>query len=418
MTSAESLDVWYRRTGSNGRLVGRLHRDDAGRIGFEYTPQWLRDGFAISSSLTLADGPFPASGGAAHRFFANLLPEGEARERIVRMLRIANTDFNLLRAIGGECAGAIALTPLESPPVAEGVNEYRPIPGDELADLAAWRGYVDSDPSREHPRLSLAGAQHKCPVLLRGGRYYLPVRDAPSSHILKFEVADFRNVPAYETFTTALARAVGLEAVDVELREARGRRFVEVARFDRVMDPGGIERLHQEDFCQALGFGPERKYEADGGPSLADCVRLLRDTVADPVIDIERLLRWQAFNWLAGNSDGHAKNLALLYTGRTIRLAPFYDLVCTRAVARIDRRLAMAVGGETDPGQVTSSHWQALAGECGVRSRYLLRLVQAMAERLVDNLSSVRTAFERRYGPTPALQRIENVVDRQCRRAG
>ena len=418
MTSAERLDVWYRRTGSNGQLVGRLHRDDVGRIGFEYTPQWLPDGFAISSSLPLADGSFPASSGKAHRFFANLLPEGEARERIVRMLRIANTDFDLLRAIGGECAGALALTSLESPPVAEGGNEYRPIPDDELAGLAARRGYVHSDPSRERPRLSLAGAQHKCPVLLRGGRYYLPVRDAPSSHILKFEVADVRNVPAYETFTTALARAVGLGAVDVELREVRGRRYVEVARFDRVMDPGGIRRLHQEDFCQALGFSPERKYEADGGPSLADCVRLLRDTVADPVIDIERLMTWQAFNWLAGNSDGHAKNLALLYTGRTIRLAPFYDLVCTRAVARIDRRLAMAIGGETDPGQITSSYWRALAGECGVRPSYLQKLVEAMAERIVDNLSPVRSAFERRYGATPTLQRIVNVVVRQCRRAG
>ena len=255
-------------------------------------------------------------------------------------------------------------------------------------------------------------------VLLRGGRYYLPVRDAPSSHILKFEVADFRNVPVYETFTTALARAVGLEAVDVELREARGRLYVEVARFDRVEESGGIRRLHQEDFCQALEFGRERKYEADGGPSLADCVRLLRDTVADPVIDIERLMTWQAFNWLAGNSDGHAKNLALLYTGRTIRLAPFYDLVCTRAVARIDRRLAMAIGGETDPGQITSSHWRALAVECGVRSSYLQKLVEAMAERIVDNLSPVRSAFERRYGATPTLQRIVNVVVRQCRRAG
>ena len=79
------------------------------------------------------------------------------------------------------------------------------------------------------------------------------------------------------------------------------------------------------------------------------------------MIDIERLLSWQAFNWLAGNSDGHAKNLALLYTGRTIQLAPFYDLVCTRAIARLDRRLAMGIGGETDPGKITSSHWDALA---------------------------------------------------------
>ena len=175
-------------------------------------------------------------------------------------------------------------------------------------------------------------------------------------------------------------------------------------------------RLHQEDYCQALGFGHERKYEADGGPSIADCVRLLRDTVADPVIDIERLMNWQAFNWLAGNSDGHAKNLALLHSGRTIRLAPFYDLVCTRAIARVDRRLAMGIGGEADPGKISAPHWEALAGECGIRPRFLQRLVLVLAERILQSLPLVRSEFECRYGPWPALQRIESVVARQCRR--
>ena len=81
-----------------------------------------------------------------------------------------------------------------------------------------------------------------------------------------------------ETFTTALAKAVGVAAVDVQLHEIRGRHYVEITRFDRVAESGDIQRLHQEDFCQALGFGPDRKYEADGGPSLADCVGLFART--------------------------------------------------------------------------------------------------------------------------------------------
>lgn len=418
MSSVETLHVWYRPRESSARLVGRLHRDAVGRIGFEYSPEWRRDGFAISCSLPLEHGRPTAGDDAARRFFANLLPEGEARERVVRTLRIPNTDFDLLRALGGECAGALALSTSESTPLARAVGRYRALSEDELANLAARRGYVPADKWGGRPRLSLAGAQHKCPVLVRGGACFLPVDDAPSTHILKFEVADFRSVPAYETFTTALAKAVGLEVADVELRSAGGRHFVEITRFDRVVESdGSVVRLHQEDFCQALGFGHERKYEADGGPSLADCVRLLRDTVADPVIDIERLMGWQAFNWLAGNSDGHAKNLALLHAGRTIRLAPFYDLVCTRAIARLDRRLAMGMGGETDPGRISASHWEALAAECGIRPRFLQRLVEGLADRILDNLAPVRSDFESRYGPWPALQRIESVVVRQCRRA-
>ena len=415
VSSVETLHVWYRPGGSTAWLVGRLDRDAVGRMRFEYSAEWRRDGFAISCSL-----PLEASAGddAAHRFFANLLPEGEARERVVRTLRIPDTDFDLLRALGGECAGALALGTSGSPSVANVVGRYRALSEAELAELAARRGYVPADKSGERPRLSLAGAQHKCPVRVQEGTYLLPVNEAPSTHILKFEIADFRNVPAYETFTTALARAVGLEVADVELRTAGGRHFVEIARFDRVLrSDDRVVRLHQEDFCQALGLGHERKYEADGGPSLADCVRVLRDTVADPVIDIERLMNWQAFNWLAGNSDGHAKNLALLHSGRTIRLAPFYDLVCTRAIARVDRRLAMAIGGETDPGKISASHWQALAGECGIRPRFLQRLVHALADRILHNLQPVRSEFERRYGTWSALQRVEDVVARQCRRA-
>ena len=98
------------------------------------------------------------------------------------------------------------------------------------------------------------------------------------------------------------------------------------------------------------------------------------------MIDIERLMAWQAFNWLAGNADGHAKNLALLHSGRTIRLAPFYDLVCTRAIPRVDRRLAMGIGGETDPGNISgASHWQATGrgaasdpDSCNIWSKRLL----------------------------------------------
>ena len=398
MEDADRLQVWYREAARLQRM-GELHRDDLGRIGFAYDAGWRREGFPISCSLPLGGKAFPSTDGVAHRFFANLLPEGDVRSQIVRLVRVANTDFDLLRAIGGECAGAFALTAPGSPPAVAGAGRYRELGEEELASLASRRGLANRDQSGRWPRLSLAGAQHKCPVLLRDDRYLVPVDDAASSHILKFEVADLANIPVYEAFTTALARAVGLAVADVRLRTVDGRRYTEVVRFDRLVgDDGNVRRLHQEDFCQALGFGHERKYEADGGPGLAVCAELLREHAAEPPIDIERLITWQAFNWLAGNSDGHTKNLALLYSGGTIRLSPFYDLVCTRAVAHIDHRLAFAVGGEFDPGQITASHWQACAAECGIRTDRVHRLVRTMARRLLEALGPCRNAFEHRYG--------------------
>jgi serine/threonine-protein kinase HipA len=133
---------------------------------------------------------------------------------------------------------------------------------------------------------------------------------------------------------------------------------------------------------------------------------------------VQHLLRWQIFNVLAGNSDGHAKNLSLLHlTDDATRLAPFYDLMCTRAIERIDYHLAFDVGGERNPSVITSAHWEALARACDVRPRFLGNLVRETATSLQEMLGPVREAFEARYGAYTALQRIEKVITTQCRRS-
>jgi serine/threonine-protein kinase HipA len=414
MSDADTLNVWHEL-----RQVGQLWRNAAGSIGFRYDPEWIAGGgFAVSRSLPRAAGEFAPEEGVAQRWFANLLPEGLLRERIVRDLKLPNTDFELLRAIGGECAGALSILPVTQRPSAG--REYHPLTDKGLADLAARRGQIYAAwPADERPRLSLAGAQDKCPVLRREDRYFLPKGEAPSSHILKFELADYRHLPAYETFTTSLAAAIGLPVVDIVLRTIGRTRYAEVARYDRLRDDrGDIRRLHQEDFCQALGYGHEKKYQEHGGPSFAQCYQLVQEISSEPAIDVQHLLRWQIFNVLAGNSDGHAKNLSLLHLpDGTTRLAPFYDLVCTRAIERVDFHLALDVGGERNPGVITAAHWEALADACDVRPQFLSKLLGETVIALRENLVPVREAFETRFGAYPALQRVERVVTTQCRRS-
>ena len=414
MSDPDALNVW------NGhRLAGRLRRDSFGHIGFRYDPDWLSGGgFAISQTLPLGAGEFTAEQGVAHRFFANLLPEGGFRERIVRDLKISDTDLNLLRAIGGECAGALSVLPVGRKPLTQ--HSYHPINDEELADLVSQRRQPYSWSGDKRPRFSLAGAQNKFPILMREGKYLLPQEESPSSHILKFEIAEYRNVPAYETFTTLLAKAVGLPVVNIQLRSANSIHYTITERYDRFLsDEGEVLRAHQEDFCQALGYGHERKYQEDGGPSFAQCFGMLRDTSSDPATDLPHLLRWQIFNVLAGNSDGHAKNLSLLYKDNgEVRLAPFYDLVCTRAIERIDHHLALSVGNERNPGVIIKRHWEDMARQCDIRPQYLLNLVEEVATRLLESLASTRALFEDEFGEYPALQRIEPVVIKQCKQIG
>ncbi len=412
MSDPDTLNVW------NGqRLVGRLRRNTFGQMGFRYDPDWLSGGgFAISRTIPLVPGEFTAEAGVAHRFFANLLPEGAFRERIVRELKTSNTDFNLLRAIGGECAGALSLLPQGQQPSAEG--SYIPITEKELATLVTQRGRPWSWPEEKKSRFSLAGAQDKLPVLLQEGEYLLPRGDSPSSHILKFETAEYQSVTAYETFSTLLARAAGLPVVDIQLCSIETFRYTLLERYDRFRDEGGeVQREHQEDFCQALGYGHEQKYQEDGGPPFAECLRMLRETSSDPATDTVHLLRWQIFNVLAGNSDGHVKNLSLLHKDNgEVRLAPFYDLVCTRAIPKIDHNLALYVGEERNPDAIVRRNWEEMAGECDIRPRYLLHLVNELATLLPENLTSTRASFEDQFGEYPALQRIEHVINKQCRR--
>ena len=399
MSDPNILNVWHEQS-----LVGQLRRNTIGAIGFRYDPKWLTGGFAVSRSLPLAVREFAPEEGTAQLWFANLLPEGAVREHIVRDLKLPNTDFDLLRAIGGECAGALSILPVDRQP--SGQRQYRPLTEKDLADLATRRGQIYAVwPADEHPRLSLAGAQDKCPILVRDDQYFLPQGEAPSSHILKFELADYRHLP--------------LPVVDITLRSIGKTRYAQIARYDRLSDERGeVQRLHQEDFCQALGYGHEKKYQEHGGPSFAQCYRLVQETSSEPAIDVQHLLRWQIFNVLAGNSDGHAKNLSLLHLpDDATRLAPFYDLVCTRAIERIDYHLAFDVGGERNPSVITSAHWEALAKACDRRPQFLGNLVRETAAALLESLGTARETFEARYGAYPALQRIEQIVTTQCRRS-
>lgn len=396
--------------------VGILEHTQDGAIRFAYSSKWLQspESFPISLTLPLRQEPFSEP---ARTFFSNLLPEGDSRQLLCQRLGISvGNDFELLSAIGGECAGALSLSSSEDPPKWPRAD-YRRLPAAELERLAQAPILPALD-GRGGLRLSLAGAQDKIPVFIDGTSIHLPVGDSPTTHILKFPNQRFKHLPANETLVAALARQAGLPVVDTELWDLRKEGMCVVRRYDRVRSPDGrVLRMHQEDLCQALGFLPIRKYEKEGGPTFAQCFERVRSASTDPIVDSQNLLRWLAFNALAFNADGHAKNLSLLYQNGELRLAPFYDLVCTRAYPRLGRDLAMGIGEESDATLIRRRHWEKLAQEAGLGSRFVVQTVKEMAERFADSISPTAAEFREKYGRRPALELVVPTVRRQAKRA-
>ena len=266
-------------------------------------------------------------------------------------------------------------------------------------------------------RLSLAGAQDKLPVkVIDGKQFYLPKGNSPSTQILKF-ASHFLHLPENETFTTMLGRAAGVETVDISLYQTSESRIAVIERYDRLASNETFTRIHQEDVCQALGIHPQRKYQQEGGPNLQDCVQLIKDVCSVPIVELEKLIRWTMFNWLAYNADAHAKNISLLFIGGQTKLAPFYDLVCTNNYPRLNKRLAMSIGNEFLPGAVQTQHLEQFANELDMSSSYVYELANETVERLQNSMDETIIEFKDLYGDSPILQRVPVVVRKRCKRA-
>jgi serine/threonine-protein kinase HipA len=304
-------------------LAGTLADGPSGMV-FAYEEDWIRNGMApLSQSLPL-DGTFlPAAPSA---FFGGLLPEGVPREQLARRLGVSSgNDFGLLAAVAGDTAGAITIRPLDQPD-AHRAHEV------EWLDDAALVELVDQLPTRPmHAdddgefRLSLAGAQDKLPVVVGDdGRIGITKGRAPSTHILKTPIERLDDTVANEALSLAIGRELGIDAVTATPHRVAEREFLLVERYDRTSAGGVVRRLHQEDFCQALGIPVARKYQAEGGPSLADSFALLRSATAIPAQEVLKLLDFTALSFLVGNHDAHGKNFSLLYLPDTSRavLAP------------------------------------------------------------------------------------------------
>ena len=397
----------------NVERVGTLEQDDSGLMQFSYNQAWLEKPGAmpLSRSLPLQSEVF--SGKKARPFFAGILPEEGPRKKVAEILGISDiNDFAMLERIGGECAGAVSLLPEGVAPTDPKNARNRELTEPELRQLIAELPSRPLMVGTDGLRLSLAGAQDKLPVIARNSRLSLPLDGTPSTHILKPEPDRFPGLAANEMFCMTLARAVGLNAPHTEYRLIGKTPCLLVQRYDRVTDEDGhTTRLHQEDFCQALGFPPERKYQAEGGPTLSDCILLLRNWSTAPVLDIPSFISGLIFNVLIGNADAHGKNYSLLYSGGDRRLSPYYDLVSTLAWPELSKNLAMKIGGCESVNAFTIGDWKKMAQKTGLGWPMMRERIAESCHSVLNEIGEVQ-AHTKEYGESMVALLHETIGDR------
>ena len=345
-------------------------------------------------SLTLPVRPERYTQGLVRPFLDGLLPEGQSRLAVAEDFNVLASDtYGLIRAIGRDCAGAVVIQPGDGPAPppastlrAEALTEF------DIEKLVAnlRRAPLGVD---ERVRISLGGIQEKL-LLTRmpDGSWGRPVDGTPSTHILKPEIGRFPATVENEAFCMRLARHLGLPVASVETIVIGTRKLLVVERFDRIVhDEGSVERIHQEDFCQATGTFPDNKYQEEGGPSLRRIAGLIEAAATPDSLD--HLLRAVTTNVLIGNGDAHAKNFSLLHQpSGTLVLAPLYDLMCTLVYG--DDRLAMYIDDVHRTNRVTAVRLANEAVAWGLSRERAVGIINDVLEKAPAAISATRDAAD------------------------
>ena len=347
----------------------------------QYEEAWRsgRGSFPISLTMPLAQARYGPQVTAP--WLMNLLPEGEPLRGVTRALGVAQDDvLGLIANLGRDLAGALTM----GEPRRGDAPALTPLPAYALERI------IEELPARpflvgeEGVSMSLAGAQEKLPLAMTGDGLAIPVNGAASTHILKPDNPRLPGSVQNEALCMVLARRCGLAAAAVTTGRAGARSYLLVERYDRAVSEAAVLRLHQEDFCQALGKPPAAKYQHNQsgvrGPSTADMFGLVREYMT--AREITQLLDAVIFNIAIGNVDSHAKNYSVLLQPKRSVLAPLYDLMTGLTWSNITQNHAQDIGGQQRGQHIYGRHWRRMARAAGLAAPATVRRVQALAGRI------------------------------------
>ncbi|MFN3711443.1 MAG: HipA domain-containing protein [Alishewanella aestuarii] len=394
------IDAYQLQVTYGDDVIGTLALDSTTNLlKLSYTPQWQKQGFAISPHLPLNNQHAPE---VAYNYLDNALPEGEARKLLAENLGVSEKNvYSQVRAIGNDLAGAIVFRPVQAEQIDRTQPIFRLIEEAELIERLNIKEEFGLLTWDDKPRLSVAGVQDKLNVFIdNAGNLGFGDGSLCSTHILKFEKKNCPNLVLNEFFCMTLSTAIGLPTAEVAFRRFGSHPALIVKRFDRkyVSDDSKVLRRHVIDGCQALNLSRDHKYErnlGDGrdvkhirdGASLEKLFGFCRK-MSSPVESMQWLLHWQLFNLMIGNYDSHGKNVSLYFDDSTARFTPAYDLVNVSMFPQFKHVLAMAMGDEFEPDTIHAYQLADFAETCNIDKKLLSRLLVSLADKVLNQLSS------------------------------
>lgn len=381
----------------SGTHAGHLLQDEHGRLSITYDDDYRHRPDATPLSLSM-----PLSRGR-HRhdkvdpFLRGLLPDSEAV--LVRWGRrfgvSANSPFALISHVGEDVAGAAQFVAADRLADAVVGGSVQPVDDAYIAerlrvlgeDRAAW------DDALAPGQFSLAGAQSKFALYsFPGGGWGLPSGRRATTHIFKPSLPNLADQDVNEHLCLVAAGKLGLRVAGSEIIQFGDQRAIVLRRYDRALQPDGeVVRIHQEDFCQALGVSPLRKYErGEGGPGVRQMADLMRRTQPPAAArkSSEHFAKAMAYNWIIYAPDGHAKNYSVLLRGQEVAPSPLYDISSVLPYPdRYDLRtmtMAMSINGKYQNNLLTGADWAVLAGHLGLPCEQVAAWVLHIATNAPD----------------------------------
>ena len=398
-------------------VVGSVERGRDRTAWFAYTPSYTTSDNAVPLSLTV---PVTEDRYEISRWMDGLLPDRlDVREQWARRYKAASWQpFDMLATpIGLDCAGAVQFcSPDQINDLQQRNGGMVPVNEEELAaHLAALRSGVAA-PLRaleEWPLFSLAGAQTKTALHLTDSGWHFATGGTPSTHIVKIAMSAYPDNDLVEHVCMATLRRAGIPAADTHIVYCGGERAVAVERFDRRRrGDGTLQRIHQEDMCQALGFGPDLKYQRYGGPAPGD----IADELQNQQANIQRFRDALVCNALLAASDAHAKNYSVLLSAAGPVLAPLYD-VCSMAPYIGGRNLgdltlAMSIGSARSISEINDMNaWRQCSEELGLSPDDTIRRVEELSETVPAALTAVLNDMADSVTSNPRIAALPDQIE-------